>query len=191
MNTKKESEGKAMGMIVRSKIVKITGESAEVQDISFGGRYFGEEEDVRAAAREWIANLKAAGLHGRVFLGANRCISFYPSEHDMETRRKAFQAAESVELFRRRKAAWAVCPVFHVHYSFGVSDGNTYEESIPFPTLDGALKMAAELANARVVSGEPAYVQDDIFVYGDDRNKRVQGKALWKLLRMHGYDMEF
>lgn len=180
-----------MGIVVRSKIVKVTGESAEVQDISFGGKYFGDEEDVREAAAEWITNLKAAGLHGRVFLSANRCISFYPTEHDMETRRKAYQAAESVELFRKRKAAWAVCPVFHVHYSFGVSDGDTYEESIPFPTLDGALRMAAELANARTISGEPAYLQDEIFIYGEDRNKRLQGKTLWKVLEMHGYNMEF
>ena len=64
-------------------------QSKELMEISHGGERGSTKEDARAAAAEWIKNLKAAGLHGRVFIDSFATVLFYPDDLSMDTRRKA------------------------------------------------------------------------------------------------------
>ena len=172
------------------KKIEFSEESKELMEISHGGERGSTKEDARAAAAEWIKNLKEAGLHGRVFIDRFAIVLFYPDDLSMESRRKAAECAKKVELFQSGDAEWMVLPIFYVFYGFYYGRNKAWQDNIPFPTLSQAMEKAAEIATAEE-GCRPVYDLKSLTIWAEGMDGRLSGWSLWRELRRAGYKINF
>ncbi len=172
------------------KKIEFSEESKELMEISHGGERGNTKENARVAAAEWIKSLKAAGLHGRVFIDRFNIVLFYPDDLSMDTRRKAAECASKVELFQSGDAEWMVLPIFYVFYGFYYGHGKVWQDNIPYATLEQAMEKAAEIATA-MEGYRPVYDLEALTIWAEGMEGRLSGYDLWRELRRAGYKIEF
>lgn len=180
---------KVRGMEMIKKI-EFSAESKELMEISHGGERWSTKENARAAAAEWIKNLKEAGLHGRVFIDSFATVLFYPDDLSMDTRRKAAECASKVELFQSGNSEWMVLPIFYVFYSFNYGRSRSWEDNVPFPTLKQAVEQAAWIAvQKNHYDLEHAYNLGSLTIWAEGMEGRLSGKKLEQAFKHIGYDI--